>query len=142
MYKLDDKKNIVKKTCVKIRKLEDDAWYIEIPESWAKELTEISDVWMIGKGLEKGLNLYSRKQWERMKILFLREKAIADNKDIKMLQRYIIASAYETRIQDGQLYVPGILIAYNQVEEEAVLIKYQKDGKFFYSVQNLREYEE
>lgn len=142
MYKLDDKKNIVKKTCVKIRKLEDDAWYIEIPESWAKELTEISDVWMIGKGLEKGLNLYSRKQWERMKILFLREKAIADNKDIKMLQRHIIASAYETRIQDGQLYVPGILIAYNQVEEEAVLIKYQKDGKFFYSVQNLREYEE
>lgn len=142
MYKLDDKKNIVKKTCVKIRKLEDDAWYIEIPESWAKELTEISDVWMIGKGLEKGLNLYSRKQWERMKILFLREKAIADNKDIKMLQRHIIASAYETRIQDGQLYVPGILIAYSQVEEEAVLIKYQKDGKFFYSVQNLREYEE
>lgn len=141
MYKLDDKKNIVKTACVKVRKLKDDAWYIEIPESWAKELEEISDVWMIGKGLKKGLNLYSQKQWERMKILFLREKAIA-NKDIKMLQRHIMASAYETRIQDRQLYVPGILIAYSKVEDKAVLIKYEKDGKFFYSVQNLREYEE
>ena len=54
MYKLDEEKNIVNKTCVQIRKHENDTWYMEIPESWAEELSEISDVWIIGKGIEKG----------------------------------------------------------------------------------------
>ena len=85
MYKLDEKKNIVKKTCVQVRKHEDNAWYIKIPESWAEELSEVSDVWIIGKGLEKGINLYSPQQWEKMKLFFLKEKAV-DEKRVRVLQ--------------------------------------------------------
>lgn len=139
MYKLDEEKNIVNKTCVQIRKHENDTWYMEIPESWAEELSEISDVWIIGKGIEKGLNLYSPQQWEKMKLFFLKEKAI-DEKRIRVLQRHLMAAAYETRIQNGKINIPEILIAYCEIEnEEAVLIKYERDGKVFYSVQNMSE---
>lgn len=139
MYKLDEKKNIVNKTCVQIRKHENDTWYMEIPESWAEELSEVSDVWIIGKGLEKGLNLYSPQQWEKMKLFFLKEKAI-DEKRIRVLQRHLMAAAYETRIQEGEIDIPDILIAYCEIKnEEAVLIKYEKDGKVFYSVQNMSD---
>ena len=139
MYKLDEEKNIVKKTCVQIRKHENDTWYMEIPESWAEELSEISDVWIIGKGIEKGLNLYSPQQWEKMKLFFLKEKAI-DEKRIRVLQRHLMAAAYETRIQNGKINIPEILIAYCEIEnEEAVLIKYEREGKVFYSVQNMSE---
>lgn len=139
MYKLDEKKNIVNKTCVQIRKHENDTWYMEIPESWAEELSEISDVWIIGKGIEKGLNLYSPQQWEKMKLFFLKEKAI-DEKRIRVLQRHLMAAAYETRIQNGKINIPEILIAYCEIEnEEAVLIKYEREGKVFYSVQNMSE---
>lgn len=139
MYKLDEEKNIVNKTCVQIRKHENDTWYMEIPESWAEELSEISDVWIIGKGIEKGLNLYSPQQWEKMKLFFLKEKAI-DEKRIRVLQRHLMAAAYETRIQNGKINIPEILIAYCEIEnEEAVLIKYEREGKVFYSVQNMSE---
>ena len=139
MYKLDEEKNIVNKTCVQIRKHENDTWYMEIPESWAEELSEISDVWIIGKGIEKGLNLYSPQQWEKMKLFFLKEKAI-DEKRIRVLQRHLMAAAYETRIQNGKVNIPEILIAYCEIEnEEAVLIKYEREGKVFYSVQNMSE---
>lgn len=139
MYKLDEKKNIVNKTCVQIRKHENDTWYMEIPESWAEELSEISDVWIIGKGIEKGLNLYSPQQWEKMKLFFLKEKAI-DEKRIRVLQRHLMAAAYETRIQNGKINIPEILIVYCEIEnEEAVLIKYEREGKVFYSVQNMSE---
>ena len=139
MYKLDEEKNIVNKTCVQIRKHENDTWYMEIPESWAEELSEISDVWIIGKGIEKGLNLYSPQQWEKMKLFFLKEKAI-DEKRIRVLQRHLMAAAYETRIQNGKINIPEILIVYCEIEnEEAVLIKYEREGKVFYSVQNMSE---
>ena len=139
MYKLDEEKNIVNKTCVQIRKHENDTWYMEIPESWAEELSEISDVWIIGKGIEKGLNLYSPQQWEKMKLFFLKEKAV-DEKRIRVLQRHLMAAAYETRIQNGKINIPEILIAYCEIEnEEAVLIKYEREGKVFYSVQNMSE---
>ena len=139
MYKLDEEKNIVNKTCVQIRKHENDTWYMEIPESWAEELSEISDVWIIGKGIEKGLNLYSPQQWEKMKLFFLKEKTI-DEKRIRVLQRHLMAAAYETRIQNGKINIPEILIAYCEIEnEEAVLIKYEREGKVFYSVQNMSE---
>ena len=139
MYKLDEEKNIVNKTCVQTRKHENDTWYMEIPESWAEELSEISDVWIIVKGIEKGLNLYSPQQWEKMKLFFLKEKAI-DEKRIRVLQRHLMAAAYETRIQNGKINIPEILIAYCEIEnEEAVLIKYERDGKVFYSVQNMSE---
>ena len=139
MYKLDEEKNIVNKTCVQIRKHENDTWYMEIPESWAEELSEISDVWIIGKGIEKDLNLYSPQQWEKMKLFFLKEKA-TDEKRIRVLQRHLMAAAYETRIQNGKINIPEILIAYCEIEnEEAVLIKYEREGKVFYSVQNMSE---
>ena len=139
MYKLDEEKNIVNKTCVQIRKHENDTWYMEIPESWAEGLSEVSDVWIIGKGLEKGINLYSPQQWEKMKLFFLKEKAI-DEKRIRVLQRHLMAAAYETRIQNGKINIPEILIAYCEIEnEEAVLIKYEREGKVFYSVQNMSE---
>ena len=142
MYKLDEKKNIVKKTCVQARKHEDNAWYIKIPESWAEELSEVSDVWIIGKGLEKGINLYSPQQWEKMKLFFLKEKAV-DEKRVRVLQRHLMASAYETRIENGEINVPEIVIAYCKIkDEEVVLIKYERDGKVFYSVQNSDEYGE
>ena len=110
-----------------------------IAESWTEELSEISDVWIIGKGIEKGLNLYSPQQWEKMKLFFLKEKAI-DEKRIRVLQRHLMAAAYETRIQNGKINIPEILIAYCEIEnEEAVLIKYEREGKVFYSVQNMSE---
>ena len=139
MYKLDEEKNIVKKTCVQVRKHEDNAWYIKFPESWAEGLSEVSDVWIIGKGLEKGINLYSPQQWEKMKLFFLKEKAV-DEKRIRLLQRHLMAGAYETRIQNGEIHIPEMLIAYCEIKnEEAVLIKYERDGKVFYSVQNMSE---
>lgn len=139
MYKLDEEKNIVKKTCVQVRKHEDNAWYIKFPESWAEGLSEVSDVWIIGKGLEKGINLYSPQQWEKMKLFFLKEKAV-DEKRIRVLQRHLMAAAYETRIQNGEIHIPEMLIAYCEIKnEEAVLIKYEREGKVFYSVQNMSE---
>src|SRR5699024_4471362 len=108
MYKLDEEKNIVKKTCVQVRKHEDNAWYIKFPESWAEGLSEVSDVWIIGKGLEKGINLYSPQQWEKMKLFFLKEKAV-DEKRIRVLQRHLMAAAYETRIQNGEIHIPEML---------------------------------
>lgn len=54
-----------------------------------------------------------------------------------------MASAYETRIENGEINVPEIVIAYCKIkDEEAVLIKYERDGKVFYSVQNSDEYGE
>ena len=66
-----------------------------------------------------------------------------DEKRVRVLQRHLMASAYETRIENGEINVPEIVIAYCKIkDEEAVLIKYERDGKVFYSVQNSDEYGE
>ena len=107
--------------------------YIELPDSWSKELDDVSEQLVLGMGDARVVCLYLPDQWEKLGELLRAEHAEKD-RSIRILRRFVLASAWAAEIEEGRLAVPEQLLRTAGIETEAVLKKYETGDGTYYTI--------
>lgn len=92
-----------------------------LPAGFKKQLSEEVDTFVLNRGFEKCLSLYTVEGWEP---LFQKLSVLNDfDPKVRQFKRYFLNGATQVQLDTaGRLLIPGNLIQYASLEKEIVLV--------------------